>query len=297
MENLMKLKSEGNSQFKTNEFENAIKLYEKVYLELGPIITKHKDEEMKKNKKMLGVHHDELPENFDLMQKLYIDVCNNMVLCYRKLENWDRCIYYSSIVLELEPHNKKAIGRFLEAAIKLNKSYWFMEENLIIYVEELKTGKLKIVDDYYIKHQALFRKQKLFEKQLFLQLFSIQDPKQRCYQYLHTCYEHDMFVAWKKKAMGPILLLFFELGCEGIENDPYERTKYLKFITRKCPKVHELFEIALKNKRWDVIRMIFETNRCDKIRLQDVEIPDYDELFILANEFQFNDLISLKTKK
>jgi tetratricopeptide (TPR) repeat protein len=149
-ENLVKsmsLKESGNSAFKLNNLEEAMRHYEEAIELLKPL-------------KKVRTPHPEIPhEKFTEMKATYVSVLSNSCMVSFKEERWTHVISTSNEVLLEEEHNVKALYRRSVAHHRTG------------YLEESKEGLTKVIE--------LDASNAAAKKELIEVIKSIKEKKQR----------------------------------------------------------------------------------------------------------------------
>ena len=126
---LKKLKTEGNDLYNKNSYEEAIKKYQEGY------------DKIKKELPKIEKEHN--PQSDELLT-LYKQISSNLSSCYTKLGKYQESIDLDLKIIELDPQFDKAYARLFNNYMKLDK-----KDQALIYGESL----LKFDDETKKKYQ------------------------------------------------------------------------------------------------------------------------------------------------
>ena len=100
------MKKEGNDKYKNKEIEEALAKYNEAY------------EKLKNELPKIDKERDHNPQTSELFT-LYIQLAQNLSLCYFKLEKYEESIKLDQIVIARDSHYDKAYYRLFKSFLKL----------------------------------------------------------------------------------------------------------------------------------------------------------------------------------
>ena len=138
------IKKAGNEFFKQNSFEEAISKYKEAY------------EKLEKELPKIDKEREYNPQSNDLF-KLYIQLSQNLSLCYFKIEKYEESIKLDLQIISRDKHYDKAYYRLFKSYLKLEKKAQavYFGDILLSFDEETKKKYEQIIPEIEETKKAL----------------------------------------------------------------------------------------------------------------------------------------------
>lgn len=109
------MKEEGNTHFKNNEQQNALRKYYEGILEAKSILSLNVQLDVPVGGRGLD---DKVKEAFE---EIKFAIANNMCLIFIKQKKWDKVLKFGEEILPISPKNKKLCFRLCSAYLNLEE--------------------------------------------------------------------------------------------------------------------------------------------------------------------------------